>query len=153
MIALFNNWLVDNRKTICLCFIAGLIIHLQQYSAGLATPDGIWNGWGLSSYFPTGWELSLGRWGLFILPALKSGLFSPIITSAVTIGLFSFGSALLSSCLRITFSPFKTILSLIIIANPFISATLSYYYCSDSYALAFVCAIESFASSSFWFIW
>lgn len=143
MTTLFKTWLDENRKTICLCFTAGLIIHLQQYSTGLATPDGIWNGWGLSSYFPTGWELSLGRWGLFILPVLKSGLFSPVITSAVTIGLFSFGSALLTSCLRITFSPFKTILSLIIISNPFISATLSYYYCSDSYALAFVCAIAA----------
>ena len=87
-------WFVRNAKLLVVCFAVGMICHAQMYLNGLSNPDAVVslsnpNGYG--SFIPHAWDISLGRWGLLFAACAKFGLCSPILTSAITIALFTLG--------------------------------------------------------------
>lgn len=89
-----KNWFVRNATLLVVCFAVGMICHAQMYLNGLSNPDAVVslsnpNGYG--SFIPHAWDISLGRWGLLFAACAKFGLCSPILTSAITIALFTLG--------------------------------------------------------------
>lgn len=87
-------WFTRNAKLLVVCFAVGMICHAQMYLNGLSNPDAVVslsnpNGYG--SFIPHAWDISLGRWGLLFAACAKFGLCSPILTSAITITLFTLG--------------------------------------------------------------
>lgn len=87
-------WFIRNAKLLVVCFAVGMICHAQMYLNGLSNPDAVVslsnpNGYG--SFIPHAWDISLGRWGLLFAACAKFGLCSPILTSAITIALFTLG--------------------------------------------------------------
>lgn len=93
------------------------------------------------SFIPHAWDISLGRWGLLFAACAKFGLCSPILTSAITIALFTLGVVALVDRLGIWNACLKYASSILFIASPFVSCCITYYYCSNSYALSFLCAV------------
>lgn len=88
--------------------------------------------------------LGILAWGVgaCCLPAYaKSGLCSPVLTSAITIALFALGIVLLIDRLGIRRACLRYASSILFIALPFVSCCFTYYYCSNSYALSFLCAV------------
>ena len=71
----------------------------------------------------------------------KFGLCSPILTSAITIALFALGVVALIDRLGIKRACLRYVSSILFIASPFVSCCITYYYCSNSYALSFLCAV------------
>lgn len=137
-------WFVRNSKLLVVCFAAGMICHAQMYLNGLSNPDAVVslsnpNGYG--SFIPHAWDISLGRWGLLFAACAKFGLCSPILTSAITIALFTLGIVLLIDRLGIRRACLRYASSILFIASPFVSCCITYYYCSNSYALSFLCAV------------
>lgn len=108
-----KNWFVRNAKLLVVCFAVGMVCHAQMYLNGLSNPDAVVslsnpNGYG--SFIPHAWDISLGRWGLLFAACAKFGLCSPILTSAITIALFTLGIVALidklgikRACLRYAF--------------------------------------------------
>lgn len=136
-------WFARNAKLLVVCFAIGMMCHAQMYLNGLSNPDAVAslsnpNGYG--SFIPHAWDISLGRWGLLFAAYAKFGLCSPILTSAITIALFTLGIVLLidmgirRACLRYASS-------VLFIVSPFVSCCITYYYCSNSYALSFLFAV------------
>lgn len=87
-----KNWFVRTAKLLVVCFAVGMVCHAQMYLNGLSNPDAVVslsnpNGYG--SFIPHAWDISLGRWGLLFAACAKFGLCSPILTSAITIALFT----------------------------------------------------------------
>lgn len=137
-------WFVRNSKLLVVCFAVGMICHAQMYLNGLSNPDAVVslsnpNGYG--SFIPHAWDISLGRWGLLFAACAKFGLCSPILTSAITIALFTLGVVALIDRLGIKRACLRYASSILFIASPFVSCCITYYYCSNSYALSFLCAV------------
>ena len=137
-------WFVRNAKLLVVCFAVGMICHAQMYLNGLSNPDAVVslsnpNGYG--SFIPHAWDISLGRWGLLFAACAKFGLCSPILTSAITIALFTLGVVALIDRLGIKRACLRHASSILFIASPFVSCCITYYYCSNSYALSFLCAV------------
>lgn len=139
-----KNWFVRNAKLLVVCFAVGMICHAQMYLSGLSNPDAVVslsnpNGYG--SFTPHAWDMSLGRWGLLFAAYAKFGLCSPILTSAITIALFALGIVALIDKLGIRSACLRYAASILLIASPFVSCCITYYYCSNSYSLSFLCAV------------
>ena len=137
-------WFTRNAKLLVVCFAVGMICHAQMYLNGLSNPDAVVslsnpNGYG--SFIPHAWDMSLGRWGLLFAAYAKFGLCSPILTSAITIALFTLGIVVLIDKLGIRNACLRYASSILFIASPFVSCCITYYYCSNSYALSFLCAV------------
>lgn len=137
-------WFVRNAKLLVVCFAVGMVCHAQMYLNGLSNPDAVVslsnpNGYG--SFIPHAWDISLGRWGLPFAAYAKFGLCSPILTSAITIALFTLGIVALIDKLGIRNACLRYASSILFIASPFVSCCITYYYCSNSYALSFLCAV------------
>lgn len=137
-------WFTRNAKLLVVCFAVGMICHAQMYLNGLSNPDAVVslsnpNGYG--SFIPHAWDISLGRWGLLFAACAKFGLCSPILTSAITIALFTLGIVALIDKLGIRNACLQYTSSILFIASPFVSCCITYYYCSNSYALSFLCAV------------
>ncbi len=137
-------WFARNVKLLVVCFAVGMICHAQMYLNGLSNPDAVAslsnpNGYG--SFIPHAWDISLGRWGLLFAAYAKFGLCSPILTSAITIALFALGIVLLIDRLGIKNTCLRYASSILFIVSPFVSCCITYYYCSNSYALSFLCAV------------
>lgn len=138
-----KNWFVRNAKLLVMCFAVGMVCHAQMYLNGLSNPDAVVslsnpNGYG--SFIPHAWDISLGRWGLLFAACAKFGLCSPILTSAITIALFALGVVALIDRLGIKRACLRYASSILFIASPFVSCCIT-YYCSNSYALSFLCAV------------
>lgn len=140
-----KNWFVRNATLLVVCFAVGMVCHAQMYLNGLSNPDAVVslsnpNGYG--SFIPHAWDISLGRWGLLFAACAKFGLCSPILTSAITIALFTLGVVALIDRLGIKRACLRYASSILFIASPFVSCCITYYYyCSNSYALSFLCAV------------
>lgn len=139
-----KSWFACNAKLLVVCFAVGMICHAQMYANGLSNPDAVAslsnpNGYG--SFIPHAWDISLGRWGLLFAAYAKFGLCSPILTSAITIALFALGIVLLIDRLGIKSTCLRYASSILFIVSPFVSCCITYYYCSNSYALSFLCAV------------
>ncbi len=139
-----KNWFVRNATLLVVCFAVGMVCHAQMYLNGLSNPDAVVslsnpNGYG--SFIPHAWDISLGRWGLPFAAYAKFGLCSPILTSAITIALFALGIVALIDRLGIKRVCLRYASSILFIASPFVSCCITYYYCSNSYALSFLCAV------------
>lgn len=139
-----RSWFIRNAKLLAVCFAVGMVCHAQMYLNGLSNPDAVVslsnpNGYG--SFIPHAWDISLGRWGLLFAACAKFGLCSPILTSAITIALFTLGIVALIDKLGIRNACLQYASSILFIASPFVSCCITYYYCSNSYALSFLCAV------------
>ncbi|MDO5790598.1 MAG: glucosyltransferase domain-containing protein [Eggerthella sp.] len=139
-----KNWFTRNATLLVACFAVGMVCHAQMYLNGLSNPDAVVslsnpNGYG--SFVPHAWDMSLGRWGLLFAAYAKFGLCSPILTSAITIALFTLGIVVLVDRLGIKRACLRYASSILLIVSPFVSCCITYYYCSNSYALSFLCAV------------
>lgn len=137
-------WFTRNAKLLVVCFAVGMVCHAQMYLNGLSNPDAVVslsnpNGYG--SFIPHAWDISLGRWGLLFAAYAKFGLCSPILTSTITIALFTLGIVALIDRLGIKRACLRYASSILFVASPFVSCCITYYYCSNSYALSFLCAV------------
>ena len=137
-------WFTRNAKLLVVCFAVGMVCHAQMYLNGLSNPDAVVslsnpNGYG--SFIPHAWDMSLGRWGLLFAAYAKFGLCSSILTSAITIVLFTLGIVALIDKLGIRNACLRYASSVLFIASPFVSCCITYYYCSNLYALSFLCAV------------
>lgn len=137
-------WFTRNAKLLVVCFAVGMVCHAQMYLNGLSNPDAVVslsnpNGYG--SFIPHAWDMSLGRWGLLFAAYAKFGLCSSILTSAITIVLFTLGIVALIDKLGIRNACLRYASSVLFIASPFVSCCITCYYCSNSYALSFLCAV------------
>lgn len=137
-------WFTRNAKLLVVCFAVGMVCHAQMYLNGLSNPDAVaslGNPNGYGSFIPHAWDISLGRWGLLFAAYAKFGLCSPVLTSAITIALFTLGIVLLIDRLGIRRACLRYASSVLFIVSPFVSCCITYYYCSNSYALSFLCAV------------
>ena len=89
------------------------------------------------------WEISLGRFGLYVVGLLKCFLTIPHIDILISYFIISISLVILFDLFSFRKKEDIILYILIICLNPITSATLLFDYCSIGYTLAFLCSILS----------
>ena len=121
-------------------FILLFLVHFPLLTKNILTADVLLNN---NYYNGYSWEISLGRFGLFIMGLLKSYLSIPhfelIISFILIIGI----TYLLINLFDIKDKVGKVFSILIMSLSPIISSTLLFHYCSVPYFIAFFSSVLS----------
>ena len=104
-------------------------------SADILLNNGFYNGYS--------WEISLGRFGLYVIGLLKCFLTIPHIDILISYFIISISLVILFDLFSFRKKEDIILYILIICLNPITSATLLFNYCSIGYTLAFLCSILS----------
>ena len=130
--------LIDKYKLIiCISIIACLIIHLPLITKNIFSADILLN---TGYYQGYAWEISLGRFGLYIIGIIKNFLVMKELETIISIIILTASLILILDLFKIKSKSLQIIGTLIAISSPIASATLLFHYCSLAYFLAFFCS-------------
>jgi hypothetical protein len=129
------------KKTIFLVtIITSMIVHFQLYALIITGPDTLIN----SIYHQADiWEPMLLRFGLDFMQMIKGNIVSPMLVTLISSIILGLTVILTIDLLEIKNKYFKYITAIIFVVAPNISATLTFFYCSDAYILGMFLATLS----------
>lgn len=118
-----------------LFFIIGNITYATLIVNELPNPDAIWN----STIYKDSWswECSLGRYMLGIFQNLFDDVVNPATFTILAIGMLALVCVVLTSIFE-TNDFHSFLMGLLVLFTPAITGTLTYYYCSLYYAIAYL---------------
>lgn len=127
----------ERKTTFFITLITCLIVHFQLYSLMITGPDTLLN----SMYHrPDIWEAMLLRFGLDFIQIIKGNIVSPVLATLISSVLLGITIIIVLETLEIKNKYFKYITAIIFAVAPNISATLTFFYCSDAYILGMLLA-------------
>ena len=129
---LFNK---KNYIIVLITVLVGVILHFPILIKSLLSADILLYNSFYNSYL---WEISLGRFGLFIIGLFKSYLSIPIIEVIGSLILLGIINVIMIDFLNIKNKYLNTIF---VISTPIVSTSLLFYYCSVSYMIAMLSII------------
>lgn len=117
--------------------IASMIVHFSLYALMITGPDTLIN----SMYHqPDVWESMLLRFGLDFVQGVKGYVVSPILATLISSIFLGITVLLVIDIFKINNKYFKYITAIVFVVAPNISATLTFFYCSDAYILGMLLA-------------
>ncbi len=119
-------------------FFLLFFVHFPLLTKNILTADVLLNN---SYYNGYSWELSLGRFGLYIIGILKGFVSIPLIEYTISFILISIITLILLKLFDIKDKLSKIIFMFIMILSPIISSTILFHYCSVPYLLAFLFSV------------
>ena len=136
----FLEWFDSNRKLAFLsAVLVGIITHITFITEMIMSPDGLWNS--LCFSVPSDWELSLGRWGLFIADKIVNNLAIPNVTAVVGILFIAISAVLIVDLLNLKNKFTIFLVSAAMVVSPAFTGTLMYTYTSVAYCLAMLLSV------------
>ncbi len=115
-----------------LTFLTSIIVHFQLYALMITGPDTLIN----SMYHQADiWETMLLRFGLYFVQLIKGNIVSPVLVTLISSAILSGTVIVVIDLFKIKNKYFKYIIALVFAVAPNISATLTFFYCSDAYIL------------------
>lgn len=129
-----------NLLIILITFIFLFLTHLPLMTKNILSADILLNNGFYNGY---SWEISLGRFGLYVIGLLKCFLTIPHIDILISYLIISISLVILFDLFSFRKKEDIILYILIICLNPITSATLLFNYCSIGYTLAFLCSILS----------
>lgn len=121
------------KQLLVFSFVFGMLIHFSVYCNRIGNPDTV----DVELVHLAGkWEISLGRWLIPLFDYFRGGLSSAVLVTMLCIGVMAAGSVLLIEVLKIHDTICAYIAAAAFMASPAFAVLLTYYYCSDSYAVA-----------------
>ena len=138
LISLYND--KETRNVILITIITSLIVHFQLYALIITGPDTLID----STYHQADiWEAMLLRFGLDFIQGIKGNIVSPVLVTLISTLLLAITVVLVIKTLDIKNKYLKYITAIVFAVAPNISATLTFFYCSDAYILGMLFATMS----------
>ena len=133
-----KNIFTKERKYIFLITIlTSMIVHFQLYALMITGPDTLIN----SMYHQADiWEAMLLRFGLDFVQAIKGNIVSPVLATLLSSIFLGITVILVIDIFKIKNKYLKYLTAIIFSVAPNISATLTFFYCSDAYILGMLLA-------------
>ena len=130
----------DNIMLITIVFILLILLHFPLLSKNIIGADIL-----LNNYFYNGysWEISLGRFGLYVIGILKGFISFPNIDLFISFFLISISVLLIIDLFNIKNVTSKILCILLFTVSPIISSTLLFHYCAIGYFLSFFFGVFS----------
>lgn len=120
--------------------ISSMVLHFQLYALMITGPDTLIN----SMYHQADiWEAMLLRFGLDFIQAIKGNIVSPILATLLSSIFLGITVVLVIDIFKIQNKYLKYLTSILFVVSPNISATLTFFYCSDAYILGMLLATLS----------
>lgn len=135
-----NNFIEKYRFMLLFFIVSSILIHLALFTKDILTADVLLNA---NYYDGYSWEVSLGRFGLYIFGLLKGFMVFKDLEIFLSIILFGISSVLLLDLFTIKNKVVQTLSLLVISSSPIVSATLLFHYCALPYSFAFLCGVLS----------
>lgn len=130
----------ESKTIILTTIITSMLVHFQLYSSMITGPDTLLN----SMYHQADiWEPMLLRFGLDIMQTLKGNIVSPLLATLISSTFLGISIILVIEILGIKSKYLKYIIAIMFVVAPNISATLTFFYCSDAYMLGMLLATLS----------
>ena len=130
----------NNKIIIAVLLISLFLFHLPLMIKNIITADVLLNN---SYYNGYAWEISLGRFGTFIVGLLKSYLSFPHVDLIISYILLSLSFILILDLFEIKDKLPTIFLLILIVVSPVISATLLFHFWNIVYFIAFFLSISS----------
>ena len=124
-----------DRKVFLTAFIAAVVFYFPMLTAWLGNPDSFWNGMVYKN--GSAWENRLGRFGITPIYKLKEYIISPAFSSLFCFCMLALICVLLVRLFEVNRRWLIICMILIVELTPSVMSTLTYYYCSDIYFLAY----------------
>lgn len=135
-----NSFIEKYRFILIFFIVSSMVIHLPLFTKDILTADVLLNA---NYYDGYSWEISLGRFGLYIFGFLKGFMVFKELEIFLAIVLLGISSILLIDLFNIKNKIIQTVNLLVISSSPIVSATLLFHYCALPYSFAFLCGILS----------
>lgn len=136
----FFEWFDSGKKFAFLAtLLIGIITHITFLTEMIMSQDGLWNSIGYAE--PTAWELSLGRWGIFIADKIVNNLAIPNITAIVGIVLIAISTVLIVDLLKLKNKFTIFLVSSAMAVSPALTGTFLYIYTSVAYCLSMLLSV------------
>ena len=136
----FLEWFDSVKRFAFLAtLIIGIITHITFLTEMIMSQDGLWNSIGYEE--PTAWELSLGRWGIFIADKIVNNLAIPNVTGIVGIVLIAMSTVLIVDLLKLKNKFTIFIVSAAMAVSPSLTGTFLYIYTSVAYCLSMLLSV------------
>lgn len=133
-------YIKEKKNVFLVTIITSIIVHFQLYSLMITGPDTLIN----SMYHQADiWETMLLRFGLNFIQAIKGNIVSPVLSTLLSSIFLGIIVVLVIDILEIKKKNLKYIIAIIFAVAPNISATLTFFYCSDAYILGMLLATLS----------
>ena len=140
LVSMENTNNKEKRNLFLITIITSMIVHFQLYALMITGPDTLIN----SMYHQADvWELMLLRFGLYFMQAIKGNIVSPILSTLISSTFLGITILLVIDIFKIKNKYLKYITALLLVVAPNISATLTFFYCSDAYILGMLLATLS----------
>lgn len=120
----------DRKLIFILTFLAGMFIHFLLLGSLIQSQDGLMHA---LHYTASGYETSLGRWGIDIFDSVRYDLALPFITTTISMILLAFTNIFIIDLLEIKSRLLKILTTLIFVVSPSLCMTLLYVYTADVY--------------------
>jgi hypothetical protein len=127
----------EKKKIFLVTIATSMIVHFQLYALMITGADTLIN----SMYHQADvWEVMLLRFGLYLVQAVKGNVVSPVLSTLISSIFLGITVVLVIDILKIENKYLKYITAIIFAVAPNVSATLTFFYCSDAYMLGMLLA-------------
>ena len=127
----------DNKTTFFITIITALVVHFQLYSLMITGADTLID----NMYHQADiWETMLLRFGLAFVQQIKGNIVSPVLVTIISSVFLAITVLLVIEILGIKNKFLKYITGCVFAVAPNISATFTFFYCSDAYMLGMLLA-------------
>ena len=132
-----NIFTKERKKFFLITILTSMIVHFQLYALMITGPDTLIN----SMYHQADiWEAMLLRFGLDFVQAIKGNIVSPVLATLLSSVFLGITVILVIDIFKIKNKYLKYLTAIIFSVAPNISATLTFFYCSDAYILGMLLA-------------
>lgn len=132
-----NFYNEEKTRIFWITLITSLIVHFQLYALMITGADTLIN----SMYHqPNVWEPMLLRFGLLFVQAIKGNIVSPFLATLMSSIFLGITVNIIIDLFEIKKKFLKYIIAILFVVAPNISATLTFFYCSDAYLLGMLLA-------------
>lgn len=121
-------------------FVLLFLVHFSLLTKNIISGDILLNNFYYKGY---SWEVSLGRFGLWVVGLLKGYLSIPIIDLSISYIIISIITFILIDMFNVKNKVNKIFIILMMVISPIMSSTLLFHYCSIGYLLALLSSILS----------
>jgi hypothetical protein len=132
-------WFEKNKTDIrvfLVSLVTGCLLYIPIITMWITNPDGIDNTMVYKNSHA--WENTLGRYGLNIVDGIRGNVINPPLITLICIIYLALICVLLCHIFNMD-KIFPTVMMIMfVIASPSVASTLTYYYCADSYFLAYL---------------
>lgn len=136
---IYNEVFKGNIKDFLFLMMAEVLIYLPMMTHWLTNGDGT----AISFTVKQGhqWEISLGRFGIMFTDKLRDNIVYPSGITTISLTLLAITIVLVFRIFDIDKNLIKFLTGALLVLSPVVSNTLTYYYCSDSYFLAYLLSV------------